>query len=51
MTSHAAIIAREFGIPCIVGTGTATEILKNGMQIELDADRGVVRWDHVPEAV
>lgn len=35
--SHAAIVSREFGIPCIVGTERATEILKTGDMIELDA--------------
>jgi len=40
---HAAIIARELNKPCIVGTGNATKILKNGMMIEVDAEKGVVR--------
>ena len=31
MTCHAAIISRELGTPCIVGTSNATSILKNGM--------------------
>ena len=35
--SHAAIVSREFRIPCIVGTSRATEILKTGDSIELDA--------------
>lgn len=35
--SHAAIVSREFGIPCIVGTERATEILKTGDLIKLDA--------------
>jgi len=37
---HAAIISREFGIPCIVNTKIATTILKNGQIIEVDADSG-----------
>jgi phosphohistidine swiveling domain-containing protein len=41
--SHAAIIARELNIPCLVGTKNATQILKAGYLIELDADQGVVR--------
>lgn len=41
--SHAAIVARELGIPCIVGTGNATIILKDGDLVEVDADNGVVR--------
>lgn len=42
VTSHAAIIAREFGIPCIVGTGTATKLLKDGDLVEVDCENGVV---------
>jgi len=43
LNSHAAIMARELGIPCLVATHHATEILKTGDMIELDADTGVVR--------
>lgn len=43
IASHAAIISREFGIPCIVGTKIATSILKEGEMIELDANEGIVR--------
>jgi len=42
MTCHAAIVSRELGIPCIVGTGTATKILKTGEVITVDGSRGVV---------
>lgn len=41
-TCHAAIVSRELGIPCIVGTNNATEVLKEGMEITVDATRGVV---------
>ena len=41
--SHAAIVSREFKIPCIVGTKNATEIIKDGDIIEVDADNGIVR--------
>ena len=41
-TCHAAIVSRELGIPCIVGAKGATEILKEGMEITVDAKRGVV---------
>lgn len=37
---HAAIVAREIAIPCIVGTGTATEVLKSGMKVIVDFDTG-----------
>src|SRR3989344_2785114 len=43
LLSHAAIISREFGIPCIVGTHFATQVLKDGMRVEVDADKGVVK--------
>ncbi len=41
--SHAAIVSREMGIPCVVGTGTATRALKNGDMVSVDANRGIVR--------
>jgi len=43
ITSHAAIISRELKIPCIVATKIATQILKNGDLIEIDANEGVVK--------
>ncbi len=43
MLSHAAIVSRELGIPCVVGTKKATMNLKDGDFVEVDADRGVVR--------
>ncbi len=42
MTCHASIVSRELGIPCIVGTGNATEILNNGDVVTVDAKLGVV---------
>tara|TARA_Y100000310_G_C20579688_1_gene762326 strand:- start:7 stop:342 length:336 start_codon:yes stop_codon:yes gene_type:complete len=39
-TCHAAIVAREFNIPCIVGTGKATTIFKDGEFITLDVEKG-----------
>ncbi|MBM2820715.1 MAG: ppsA [Candidatus Berkelbacteria bacterium] len=41
-TSHAAIVSRELGIPCVVGTGTATNVLKTGMVISVDGAKGLV---------
>ena len=41
-TSHAAIVSRELGIPCIVGSNNATKILKNGEQVTVDASGGQV---------
>lgn len=43
ITCHAAIISREFNVPCVVGTVNATERLKDGQRIELDAYNGVVK--------
>lgn len=43
MLSHAAIVSREFGIPCIVGTEYATQVFKDGDLVEVDAERGIVR--------
>ncbi len=40
--SHAAIVAREFGIPAVVGCGNATTVLKTGDIIEVDGSRGTV---------
>jgi pyruvate,water dikinase len=42
MTCHAAIISRELGVPCIVGTKKATEVLKDNQFITVDAKRGRV---------
>ncbi len=43
VTSHAAIISREMGKPCIIGTKIATEVLHDGDMVEVDANHGVVR--------
>jgi phosphohistidine swiveling domain-containing protein len=42
MMSHAAIVAREFNLPCIVGTKQATKILQNGDNVVLDLVKGEV---------
>jgi len=41
-TCHAAIVSRELGIPCVVGTGKATSVLKQGQMITVDGAKGVV---------
>jgi phosphohistidine swiveling domain-containing protein len=43
LLSHAAIVSREMGIPCIVGVGNATQVLKDGDLVEVDAHAGIVR--------
>ena len=42
MICHAAIVSRELGIPCVVGTINATTVLKDGMNLEVNGDEGVV---------
>ena len=46
LTSHAAIMAREFKIPCIVGTEIATKILGDGDMVEVNATKGTVTIVH-----
>ncbi len=43
ITCHAAIIAREMGIPCVIGTKIATRVLDNGDKVEVDANHGVIK--------
>ena len=43
ITCHAAIISREFGVPCIVGTICATKKIQDGDYIEVDAYKGKIR--------
>ena len=40
--SHGAVVAREFGLPCVVNTLVATKVLKTGDRVRVDGDRGVV---------
>ena len=40
--SHAAIVAREYGMPAVVGTGHATTRIKTGQRVRVDGDRGIV---------
>ncbi len=42
-TCHAAIISRELGIPCVIGTGTGTELIKPGQNVTVDCSEGVGR--------
>ena len=43
VTCHAAIVSRELGIPCIIGTKIASRVLKDGDTVEVDAGKGLVR--------
>lgn len=40
--SHGAVVAREYGLPCVVNTLVATQTLKTGDRVRVDGDRGVV---------
>ena len=43
ITCHAAIVARELKIPCLIGTKYATKLLKDGDLIELDTNKGIIK--------
>ncbi len=43
VTCHAAIVSRELGIPCIIGTKIATKVFKDGDLVEIESARGIVR--------
>ena len=43
LLSHAAIISRELGKPCVVGTKVATKVLKSGYLVEIDANNGIIK--------
>ncbi|MBM2810211.1 MAG: phosphoenolpyruvate synthase/pyruvate phosphate dikinase [Chloroflexi bacterium] len=45
--SHPAILAREFGIPAVLGTWTATKTIPDGAVVEVDGSAGLVRWTDV----
>jgi len=40
---HGAVVAREYGIPCVSGLDDATSILKDGQLVEVDGSNGIVR--------
>nr|WP_319374139.1 phosphoenolpyruvate synthase [uncultured Methanobacterium sp.] len=46
VTCHAAIVSRELGIPCVVGTGDATDIIPENSQVTLDGNKGMV-WEGI----
>jgi len=51
MTSHAAIVSREMGIPCVVGTKNATEILKEGMKVIVNGYNGEIYEGELKEDI
>ena len=40
---HGSIVAREYGIPAVVGTGTITQRVKSGQEMKVDGDAGTVQ--------
>lgn len=43
LACHAAIVARELKVPCVIGTKIATKVLKDGDKVEVNATKGVVK--------
>jgi len=41
--THAAIVSREYGIPCVVGTAIATQVVKTGDRVRVDGRAGTVQ--------
>jgi pyruvate,water dikinase len=50
MTSHAAIVSRELGVPCVVGTRTATQTLHDGTLVTVNGREGTVLPGAVPSS-
>ena len=42
ITAHGSIVAREYGIPAVLGTGNGTRLVRNGQMISVDGDKGTV---------
>jgi pyruvate,water dikinase len=43
MLQHGALVAREYGKPCVVGIDNIATILKDGQQIEVDGSNGIIK--------
>jgi pyruvate,water dikinase len=50
ITSHAAIVSRELGIPCVVGTGDGTKVLGNDTLVTVDGQSGTIAAGEVPSS-
>jgi pyruvate,water dikinase len=44
--SHGSIVAREYGIPAVLGTGTATRSIRNGQKVTVDGNAGIVSLEN-----
>jgi phosphoenolpyruvate synthase/pyruvate phosphate dikinase len=42
LLSHAAVVAREVGVPCVIGTGNGTRVLRTGDRVRVDGNEGTV---------
>ena len=51
ITSHAAIVSRELNIPCVVGTETATHVMKTGQEYTVDSQNGIIYEGIMSQAV
>jgi len=51
VTSHAAIVSRELNIPCVVGTETASHVMKTGQQYTVDSRNGIIYEGVLSQAV
>ncbi len=51
VTSHAAIVSRELNIPCVVGTETASQTMKTGLQYTVDSRNGIIYEGVLAQAV
>ena len=40
--THASVVSREYRVPCVVGTGLATQAIKDGDEVTVDGDKGLV---------
>ena len=43
LLSHSAIVSRELGIPCIVGIKDLLQIVKTGMEVEMNGSTGIIK--------
>jgi pyruvate,water dikinase len=43
MMSHAAIVCREYGLPAVTGTGSATAVIRTGQRLRVDGSAGTVQ--------
>jgi len=51
ITSHAAIVSRELNIPCVVGTETATQVMKTGLEYTVDSRNGIIYEGIIAQAL